>query len=141
MNPPPPNHHRNNAQPPQDVPSTPPTEHTTGHPPGGTLIPFPVLEGEIVRERGVARLRARAVALARAAVTSPQAVQLRAVTAYRARRAPPGLLPLGGVLLRGAGPGAGEGWGWGPPGDLRAPCPAPRGARGSAGRPAAPGAN
>ncbi|MCA1695119.1 MAG: hypothetical protein LC749_10495, partial [Actinobacteria bacterium] len=119
-NPPHPDHHRTNAQHPQDAPSMPTTEHTTGHRPVGTLIALPVLEGEIVRERGAAGLGARVVALARAAVTSPQAVQLRAVTAYRARRAPRDLIRLVWFFLRGHARWAVKGWCWATHGDLRA---------------------
>jgi S-DNA-T family DNA segregation ATPase FtsK/SpoIIIE len=84
------------------------------------LIPLPVLEGEIVRERGVARLRARVVALARAAATSPQAVQLQAAMAYRARQAPRDLVRLVWFLLRGHARWAVKGWCWITHGDLRA---------------------
>jgi S-DNA-T family DNA segregation ATPase FtsK/SpoIIIE len=90
------------------------------------LIPFPVLEGEIVREHGVARLRARAVAWARAALTSPQAGQLRAVTAYRARRAPRDLFRLVWFFLRGHARWAVKGWCWATHGDLRADARAAR---------------
>ncbi|MBV9030856.1 MAG: hypothetical protein JO364_11255 [Pseudonocardiales bacterium] len=98
----------------------PTTEHTTAHPPVGTLIALPVLEGEIVRERGVAGLGARVVALVRAVVTSPQAVQLRAVATYRARRAPRDLIRLVWFFLRGHARWAVKGWCWATHGDLRA---------------------
>ena len=125
-NPPHPDHHRHNAQSPQDASSTPTSGHTTVPSPGGTLVPFAVLEGEIVRERGVARLCARAVAVARAAARSPQAVQLRAVTTYRARRAPRDLIRLVWFFLRGHARWAVKGWCWVTHGDLRADARAAR---------------
>jgi S-DNA-T family DNA segregation ATPase FtsK/SpoIIIE len=125
-NPPPPDHHRTNAPHPQDAPSTPTTEHTTGPSAVGTLIPFPVTEGEIVREHGVAQLRARVVAWARAVATSPQIVQLTAAVAYRARRAPRDLLRLVWFFLRGHARWAVKGWCWITHGDLRADARAAR---------------
>jgi S-DNA-T family DNA segregation ATPase FtsK/SpoIIIE len=126
MNPPHPDHHRTNAPHPQDAPPTPTTEHTTGPAPVGTLIRFPVLEGEIVRERVVARLRARVVTFARAVASSPQAVQLKAATAYRARQAPHDLLRLVWFFLRGQARWVVKGWCWITHGDLRADARAAR---------------
>jgi len=94
MNPPHPDHPLNKTPPPQQAPNTPTTEHTAGPSPAGTVIPFPILEGEIVREQGVARLRAQVLAWARAAASSPQAGHLRAAIAYRARQAPRDVIRL-----------------------------------------------
>jgi S-DNA-T family DNA segregation ATPase FtsK/SpoIIIE len=90
------------------------------------LIPLPVLEGEIVRERSVARLRAQVVALTRAVATSPQAVQLKAAMAYRARQVPHDLIRLVWFFLRGHGRWAVKGWCWITHGDLRADARAAR---------------
>jgi S-DNA-T family DNA segregation ATPase FtsK/SpoIIIE len=125
-NPPHPEHHRTNALPQQDAPGTPTTEHTTGPSPVRTSIPFPVLEGEIVREHGVARLLARAVAWTRTVATSPQAAQLQAAAAYRARQAPHDLIRLVWFFLRGHARWALKGWCWITHGDLRADARAAR---------------
>jgi DNA segregation ATPase FtsK/SpoIIIE, S-DNA-T family len=135
-NPPHPDHHHTNTPHPQDAP-TPTTEYTTGPAPVGTLIPFPVLEGEIVHQRGVARLRTRVMTWARAASTSPQAGQLKAVMAYRARQAPHDLLRLVWFFLRGHARWALKGWCWITHADLRADARAARVAGDSEGRRAA----
>jgi DNA segregation ATPase FtsK/SpoIIIE, S-DNA-T family len=67
-----------------------------------------------------------AVAWAQAALTSPQVVQLGAVTAYRARRAPQDLLRLVWFFLRGHARWAVKGWCWITHGDLRADARAAR---------------
>jgi S-DNA-T family DNA segregation ATPase FtsK/SpoIIIE len=128
-----------------------PDDNDSQHPGrDATLIPFPspagepadaapeVLDGEILSDeenaavarrllgRGVDRLRPRVVVLARAVGQHPRIAQVKAVTGYRARKAPRDLTRLCWFALRGHGRWITKAWTYTTHGDLRADARAAR---------------
>ncbi|MGH3754270.1 MAG: hypothetical protein ACRDRP_16555 [Pseudonocardiaceae bacterium] len=106
---------------------------------GAELAPAPrVLDGELLSEqenaavarrllgRGSQWPLARVVGLAHAAARSPWSRQLRAVAAYRLRKAPRDTARLCWFFLRGNGRWVAKGWTWATHGDLRADARAAR---------------
>lgn len=136
-----------NAQPETDQPQ-PDTAQQSGR--DGTLIPFPVpvggqiepvpevWEGELLPEetnialagrmvgRSLDRLPPRVVVLVRVVANSPRTAQVKAVAAYRMRKAPRDLARLCWFFLRGHGRWIAKGWTWASHGDLRADARAAR---------------
>jgi DNA segregation ATPase FtsK/SpoIIIE, S-DNA-T family len=123
------NHPPDAAQLPQRVVISSPTPTQVPAPNGGSLEPTPeVLDGELLSEEENAAIAARRSGrdLIRVAAESPQAAQLKAVLAYRARQVHRDLARLCWFTVRGHARWIVKAWTWATHGDLRADARAAR---------------